>query len=231
MRSSVLILILLNKVEGPGRRTKNNNKISFSKFCTRSQSRNLACLPCYNKGFSCRRVFPIFQLPLAPSSLVGSHLLHCNAVKSRRVHLWTIKISIELSRIKREVGTIHAITVTIWSLFQMLDSAILWIDYEKSPFFLRETRANETRARVKIYLREKGETSRWGEFHARSRLARSTIAEEKWGLLVVYPLDKSLSSCYVLWKSVAFSTGWIAECKGIRGIPEPGNVCLLNPES
>ena len=143
MRSSVLILILLNKVEGPARRTKNNNKISFSKFCTRSQSRNLACLPCYNKGFSCRRVFPIFPLPLAPSSLVGSHLLHCNAVKSRQVHLWTIKISIELSRIKREVGTIHAITVTIWSLFQMLDSAILWIDYEKSPFFLRETRANE----------------------------------------------------------------------------------------
>ena len=113
----------------------------------------------------------------------------------------------------------------------MLDSAILWIDYEKSPFFLRETRANETRARVKIYLREKGETSRWREFHARSRLARSTIAEEKWGLLLVYPLDKSLSSCYVLWKSVAFSTGWIAECKGIRGIPEPGNVCSLNPES
>ena len=26
----------------------------------------------------------------------------------------------------------------------------------------------------------------WGDFHARSRFARSTIPEEKWGLLVVY---------------------------------------------
>ena len=27
---------------------------------------------------------------------------------------------------------------------------------------------------------------RWGNFHARSRFARSTIPEEKWGPLVVY---------------------------------------------
>ena len=26
----------------------------------------------------------------------------------------------------------------------------------------------------------------WGDFHARSRFARSTIPEEKWGLFVVY---------------------------------------------
>ena len=26
----------------------------------------------------------------------------------------------------------------------------------------------------------------WGDFHARLRFARSTIPEEKWGLLVVY---------------------------------------------
>ena len=32
MRSSVLILILLNKVEGPARRTKNNNKIKVTKL-------------------------------------------------------------------------------------------------------------------------------------------------------------------------------------------------------
>ena len=42
---------------------------------------------------------------------------------------------------------------------------------------------------VNITPREKSET-RWGErkcdFHARSRFARSTIPEEKWGLLVVY---------------------------------------------
>ena len=28
----------------------------------------------------------------------------------------------------------------------------------------------------------------WGDFHARSRFARSTIPEEKWGLLVVYEI-------------------------------------------
>ena len=26
----------------------------------------------------------------------------------------------------------------------------------------------------------------WGDFHSRSRFARSTIPEEKWGLLLVY---------------------------------------------
>ena len=28
----------------------------------------------------------------------------------------------------------------------------------------------------------------WGDFHARSRFARSTIPDEKWGLLVVYKI-------------------------------------------
>ena len=66
-------------------------------------------------------------------------------------------------------------------------------------FFLRERRTSKTRARVKITLRERRDavgrrkmtTVRlvflaWGDFHARSRFARSTILEEKWGLLVVY---------------------------------------------
>ena len=64
-------------------------------------------------------------------------------------------------------------------------------------FFLRERRTSKTRARVKISPtrkkrrggREKNDhVSRlaWGNFHARSRFARSTIPEEKWGLLVVY---------------------------------------------
>jgi len=55
---------------------------------------------------------------------------------------------------------------------------------------------------MKITQREKGDTwwgerkmrSRgrvspflaWGDFHARSRFIRSSIPEEKWGLLVVY---------------------------------------------
>ena len=49
---------------------------------------------------------------------------------------------------------------------------------------------------MKITPREKGETRfslslprlaflAWGNFHMRSRFARSTIPEEKWGLLVV----------------------------------------------
>ena len=43
---------------------------------------------------------------------------------------------------------------------------------------------------MKITPREKGETRltflAWGDFHARSRFARSSIPEEKWGLLVVH---------------------------------------------
>ena len=40
--------------------------------------------------------------------------------------------------------------------------------------------------RAKITPREKGDTQRdaflaWGDFHARSRFARSAIPEEKWG--------------------------------------------------
>ena len=48
-------------------------------------------------------------------------------------------------------------------------------------------RERETRARVKITPREKVTPRRvspflaWGDFHARSRFARSTIPEEKWG--------------------------------------------------
>ena len=63
------------------------------------------------------------------------------------------------------------------------------------PIFLRDSRASETRSRVKIIPREKGETRQgerrlaflaWGDFHARSRFARSAIPEGKWGLLVVW---------------------------------------------
>ena len=57
-------------------------------------------------------------------------------------------------------------------------------DYEQSPFFLRDSRASETRKRVKITPREKRRQA-WGDFHARSRFDRSTIPEGKWGLLVV----------------------------------------------
>ena len=123
------------------------------------------------------------------------------------------------------------------------------VDHEKSPFFLKDSKASETRARVKItpppptplarpdaagreknegpqtkpklftlLLKEshwmrlidlKGDTNftlqnqsavrgqklglcpprleffAWGDFHARSRFASSTIPDEKWGPLVV----------------------------------------------
>ena len=51
------------------------------------------------------------------------------------------------------------------------------------PFFLRDSRASGTRARVKITPRGKGETPflAWGDFHARSRFAHFTIPEDKWG--------------------------------------------------
>ena len=55
------------------------------------------------------------------------------------------------------------------------------IDYEQSPFFLRDSRASKTRARVKITPREKGEE--W--FSRALAFPRSTIPREKWGLLVV----------------------------------------------
>ena len=55
-------------------------------------------------------------------------------------------------------------------------------------------RASETRARVKITPREKGEARliffsprrvspflAWGDYHARSRFACSTVPEDKWG--------------------------------------------------
>ena len=46
-------------------------------------------------------------------------------------------------------------------------------------FFLRDSRASETRAGVKISQR--APFLKWGDFYARSRFARSTIPEEKWG--------------------------------------------------
>ena len=65
-------------------------------------------------------------------------------------------------------------------------------DYTTSslPFFLRDRRGSEAPARVKITPREKRRHALspprlaflpWGDFHARSRFARSTIPEEKWG--------------------------------------------------
>ena len=87
----------------------------------------------------------------------------------------------------------------IWKL-QMERFVSRDLDYEWSPFFLRDSRASETRARVKIPPREK--RLAWGDFHARSRFARSTIPEEKWRLLVVYTWLKYPSvvrwSCYFL---------------------------------
>ena len=35
----------------------------------------------------------------------------------------------------------------------------------------------------------------WGDFHARSRFARSNIPEGKWGLLVVYVVEFSIQEC------------------------------------
>ena len=49
------------------------------------------------------------------------------------------------------------------------------------------SRASETWALVKITPREKRLHSvAWGDFHALSRFARSTVPEGKWGQLVVY---------------------------------------------
>ena len=76
------------------------------------------------------------------------------------------------------------------------------LDYEWSPFFLRDSGANETRARENhptqerrdAVGREKNAFLAWGDFYARSRFACSTIPEEKWGLLVVS--EKHFSNSY-----------------------------------
>ena len=55
------------------------------------------------------------------------------------------------------------------------------LDYEQSPYFLRDSRTSETLARVKITPREKHVSL----FSRGVIFVRSTIPEEKWGLPVV----------------------------------------------
>ena len=59
------------------------------------------------------------------------------------------------------------------------------VDMSSPPFVLRDSRESETRAHVKIIPREKTPPSlaflAWADFYTRSRFARSTIPEEKWG--------------------------------------------------
>ena len=43
-------------------------------------------------------------------------------------------------------------------LWKITSRTLLTLDYEQSPFFLRDSRASETRGHVKIIPREKGET-------------------------------------------------------------------------
>ena len=68
------------------------------------------------------------------------------------------------------------------------------VDYEYSPFFLRDSRVRETRARVKITSREKR--------HGRSRFARLTIPEEKWGTTrsllkrLIFTINKKINEFY-----------------------------------
>ena len=54
-------------------------------------------------------------------------------------------------------------------------------DYEQSPFFLRDSRPSERRARVKITPREKGETRRRGVIFTRARLSLGLLSLRKNG--------------------------------------------------
>ena len=78
---------------------------------------------------------------------------------------------------------------------QKVYDVMISVDYEQSPFFLRDSRASKMRACMKSPHARKARHGAsplrltflaWGDFHARSRFAHSTIPEEKWGLLVVY---------------------------------------------
>ena len=71
-----------------------------------------------------------------------------------------------------------------------------------------DSRASETRARVKITPREKGETRGMslclalGYFHARSGFALSTIPKDKWGTTRSLLQDDVLPFCYLTFFSV-----------------------------
>ena len=84
------------------------------------------------------------------------------------------------------------------------------------------SRASETRAHVKITKREKGDGVSpfltWGDFHARSRFARSTIPEEKWG-----------TTCSLYWCILSLMLAYVADAKkeGERG-GEKRDLCSLS---
>ena len=96
---------------------------------------------------------------------------------------------------------VHGIWVRIWPFPEItpgVDSrgppgARSVLDYEKTPFFLRDSRASETRARVKITPCEKRRHAQflaWGDFHARSRFARSL--HYPWGKMGDYSYSRSV---------------------------------------
>ena len=66
-------------------------------------------------------------------------------------------------------GELVGVKSTSWWRFRLTTS--------NPPVFLSDSRGRETRARVKITLLP---LLTWGDFHARSRFALSTISEEKW---------------------------------------------------
>ena len=69
------------------------------------------------------------------------------------------------------------------------------IESRERAWKLPQARKGDTRreeSRVSPFLA-------WGNFHARSRFARSTIPEEKRGLLVVWKVDHVINNCKAIW--------------------------------
>ena len=85
-------------------------------------------------------------------------------------------------------------------------------------FFLRNSRASETRARVKITPRLVSPFLAWGDFHARSSFARSTIPEEKWGTTrsLGRPVNLPYVSTRVLWTPFLYHSIEIKEVGNLR---------------
>ena len=87
---------------------------------------------------------------------------------------------LDISLVATQTGTLLADCAIYANVFPPLVIQLSCgseVFYEWSPFFLRYSRASETRTHVKITPREKG--------------ACSTFPEEKWGLLVVYIYSES----------------------------------------
>ena len=62
------------------------------------------------------------------------------------------------------------------------------ITLQRNLFSILQTSFLGKICRLRVVLQTRLAFLAWGDFHTRSRFARSTIPEEKWGLLLIYKI-------------------------------------------